>query len=249
MGYSVNMGPRGMLNRMAADSEDVAFDPHVARRLIAFIRPHWQRMIVAFLLMLVGTALTLVTPYLMKVAIDQYIAQNDVAGLNLVALGLAAAFVGIFATTAIQRYQLSWVGQRVLATLRQQLFDHLQQLPLSYHDTNIIGVTVSRVVNDVGVINELLSQGLLTLIGDTLLLVGIVVVMVSMDAKLALYTLLVMPVMIIVTQVFARHAKVAFRNTRRASPPWWAIWPKISPACVSSKPLCKRTPPKSALTK
>lgn len=214
MGFSVNMGPRGMLNRMAADSEGATFDPHVARRLIAFVRPHRQRMLVAFVLMLVGTGLTLLTPYLTKVAIDQYIAQNDVRGLNLVALALAGAFVGIFVTTMIQRYQLSWVGQRVLATLRQQLFDHLQQLPLSYHDTNIIGVTVSRVVNDVSVINELLSQGLLTLIGDTLLLVGIVVVMVSMNAKLALLTLLVMPVMIIVTQIFARHAKVAFRNTR-----------------------------------
>lgn len=207
-------GPRGMLETFAKGADDTAFDARIAWRLLAFVRPHWRRMVVAFLLMLVATGLTLVSPYLMKVAIDQYIAQSDTAGLHWIALAIALSFVGVFAATAGQRYQLSWVGQRVLATLRQQLFEHLQRLPLSYHDRTIIGVTVSRVISDVGVINELLSQGLLTLIGDTLLLLGIVVVMVSMSPKLALLTFLVMPLMVLVTQLFARRAKVAFRETR-----------------------------------
>ncbi|MCB0127842.1 MAG: hypothetical protein KDE58_36505, partial [Caldilineaceae bacterium] len=105
--------------------------------------------------------------------------------------------------TAGQRYLLGWVGQQVLATLRNQLFIHLQKLSLSYHDRTIIGVTVSRVISDVGVINELLSQGLLTLIGDTILLIGIIVVMLSMSPQLALYTFIVLPLMAIVTHLFA----------------------------------------------
>jgi ATP-binding cassette, subfamily B, multidrug efflux pump len=217
MSFSIggaNMGPRGALERFAKDEEGAAFDPHVARRLLAFLRPHWRRMLLAFGLMLGATASTLITPYLIKIAIDQYIAQGDANGLHGVALLIASSFVIAFLCTAGQRYQLAWVGQRVLATLRQRLFDHLQRLSLGYHDTHIIGVTVSRVVNDVGVINELLSQGLLTLIGDTILLIGIVGVMISMSPRLALLTFVVMPVMVVVTQIFAQRAKIAFRDTR-----------------------------------
>jgi ABC-type multidrug transport system fused ATPase/permease subunit len=171
-------------------------------------------MVLAFLCMVGATLLTLWTPYLIKVAIDQHIAQGDVAGLHRTAGLLIVAYGGAFLTTAGQRYLLSWVGQRVLATLRQRLFDHLQRLALSYHDKNIIGVTVSRVINDVSVINDLLSQGLITLIGDTILLGGIVVVMLSMSPRLALLTFIILPLMVVVTQLFARRAKVAFRETR-----------------------------------
>jgi ATP-binding cassette, subfamily B, multidrug efflux pump len=207
-------GPRGVLEGFSKESEGSAFDAHIVRRLLVFIRPHWKRMAIAFVLMLVATGLTLLAPYLVKVAIDQHIAQGNVTGLNQIALGLALCYFGTFLATVGQRYYLSWVGQRVLATLRQDLFNHLQQLPIGYHDTHIIGVTVSRVINDVSVINDLLSQGLLTLVGDTVMLLGIVAVMVSLDLRLALLTFTVMPLMVIITQLFARRAKVAYRETR-----------------------------------
>jgi ABC-type multidrug transport system fused ATPase/permease subunit len=214
MSFSVGMGPRGVLENYARSTEGAAFDVQVARRMLGFLRPHWRRMVLAFFCMVGATLLILWTPYLIKVAIDQNIAQGDVAGLHRTAGLLIVAYVGAFLTTAGQRYLLSWVGQRVLATLRQRLFDHLQRLALSYHDKNIIGVTVSRVINDVSVINDLLSQGLITLIGDTILLGGIVVVMLSMSPRLALLTFIILPLMVVVTQLFARRAKVAFRETR-----------------------------------
>lgn len=207
-------GPRGMI-RNAGGSEDVkAFDPRIVLRLLTFVQPYWRRMLAAFFCMLVASSLTLLTPYLIKIAIDEHITNNDLPGLNQVALWTALAFIGIYIATALQRYLLGWVGQRVLATLRNRLFSHLQELSLKYHDNTIIGVTVSRVISDVGVINELLSQGLLTLIGDTLLLVGIIVVMLTMSTKLALYTFIVLPLMMLATHLFATHAKVAFRQTR-----------------------------------
>ena len=171
-------------------------------------------MALAFLLMIISSALTLLTPYLIKIAIDEHIATGDLPGLDRIALWTALAFIGIYITSAVQRYLLSWVGQQVLATMRSQLFAHLQRLSLSYHDNTIIGVTVSRVINDVGVINELLSQGLLTLVSDTILLVGIVVVMISMSPMLALYSFAVIPLMLLATHLFATRAKVAFRQTR-----------------------------------
>jgi ABC-type multidrug transport system fused ATPase/permease subunit len=194
--------------------EGHAFDPRNILRLLAYLHPHWRRMVVAFLLMLAASALTLAAPYLVKVAIDEPIAQGDLTGLTRIALLTAATFVALYLASAVQQYLLSWVGQRVLAELRTTLFHHLQILSLGYHDTHIIGVTLSRVINDVAVINELLSQGLITLIGDTLLLAGIVVVMLSMSPRLALLTFSVLPLMLLTTMLFARRAKVAFRKTR-----------------------------------
>ncbi len=203
-----------MIGAAGRQEDSQAFDVQIVVRLLAFVRPYWQRMAGAFVLMLVGSALTLLTPYLIKIAIDDHITHGNMAGLNRVALWTALAFIGIYITTAWQRYLLGWVGQQVLATLRNQLFGHLQQLSLSYHDKTIIGVTVSRVISDVGVINELLSQGLLSLVSDMLLLLGIIGVMLSLNAKLALYTFTVIPLMVLTTHLFSVRAKVAFRDTR-----------------------------------
>jgi len=208
-----NVGPRSML-QSAGDQGGQAFDTRIIIRLLSFVRPYATQMTMAFVLMLIASGLTLLTPYLVKVAIDDHITNGNLAGLNQVALWTALAFVGIYLTTAGQRYLLAWIGQQVLATLRSQLFQRLQYLSLRYHDTNIIGVTVSRVINDVGVINELLSQGLLTLLADLLLLGGIIVVMLSMSPQLALYTFAVLPLMLLATHLFALRAKVAFRQTR-----------------------------------
>jgi ABC-type multidrug transport system fused ATPase/permease subunit len=171
-------------------------------------------MSVAFVLMLIESLLALSIPYLLKVAIDEYIAQGDMAGLTQVALLTAAAFVGIYLAAMGRRYLLSWVGQRLLATLRGDLFRQLQALSLGYHDTHIVGVTISRVINDVAVINELLSQGLITFLGDVLVLAGIIIVMLSMSPQLALLTFSVLPLMLLVVALFTRRAKVAFRLTR-----------------------------------
>ncbi len=122
--------------------------------------------------------------------------------------------MSLFFVSSGQRYLLSWVGQRVLATLRGDLFRHLQRLQVGYHDRRIIGVTVSRVINDVAEINELLSQGVITLLGDLVVLIGIIVIMITMNAKLALLTFTVLPFMFLATWLFSRQARAAFRETR-----------------------------------
>ncbi|MEJ2209274.1 MAG: ABC transporter ATP-binding protein [Anaerolineae bacterium] len=212
--HTPSMGPRGAMHRFGEKAEGRAFNLGVVVRLLAYLRPYRGRMAVAFLLMVAASALTLAAPYLIKVAIDQPIAQGDLSGLNTIALLIAATFVGLYIASLGQRYILGWVGERVLATLRADLFGHLQDLSLGYHDTHIMGVTLSRVINDVAVINELLSQGLITLLGDFLLLGGIVAVMVSMSPRLALLTFSVLPLMVLATILFARRAQVAFRRTR-----------------------------------
>ncbi len=211
---SPRMGPRGAMEQFGEKEGGHALNGRVILRLLAYLRPYRRRMALAFALMLVESGLTLLIPYLLKVAIDQHIAQSDAAGLSRIAGLTAVAFSGIFLAASGQRYLLSWVGQRLLATLRGDLFRHLQNLSLGYHDTHIVGVTLSRVINDVAVINELLSQGLVTLLGDALVLGGIVGVMVSMSPRLALLAFGVLPLMLLAVALFTRRAQVAFRRTR-----------------------------------
>jgi ABC-type multidrug transport system fused ATPase/permease subunit len=213
-GGSVGMGPRHVMENFGKVADDQPINWRVSLRLLAYLRPYRTRMVAALMLMLVASGLTLAAPYLIKVAIDEHIALGDRAGLERIALLLVSVFVGTYIATAGQRYLLSWVGQRMLATIRAQMFRHLQALHLGYHDKHLIGVTISRVINDVAVINDLLSEGLLTLVSDGALLIGIITLMLSMDAKLALLTFAVLPLMVIATQLFARRAQIAFRDTR-----------------------------------
>lgn len=213
---SPGMGPRGALDQFSAgdDKRGQVYNPRVVARLLTYLRPYAKQMTLSILAMLVVSALTLLTPYLLKIAIDKYISLGDRPGLVRISLITAGAFVGLYIFGGLQQYLLSWVGQRVLANLRSDLFRHLQELSLSYHDTHIVGVTVSRVMNDVATINELLSQGVVTLMGDTLVLVGIVVIMTSMSPRLALLTFLVLPLMVLATLWFSHHARTAYRETR-----------------------------------
>ena len=209
------MGPRGALNSFGKEEEGAAFNRHVVRRMLGYLRPHRGKMLAALALVILTSALSLAVPYLIGRAIDKHIAVGDLPGLTRISLLIAALYLSLAAATAGQTYLLSWTGQRALASMRDQLFRHLQELPVGYHDTHIIGVTVSRVINDVAAINELLSQGLITLIGDMLVLGGIIVVMFTMSPRLALYTFTVLPIMLLATWLFARLAKSAFRRTRR----------------------------------
>ena len=201
---------------MAKEAEGKAFDGQVVRRLLTYLRPHRGKMVAAFFLMLVVTGTTLGIPLLLKVAIDRYIASRELAGLSQISVFMAVVFLMLFGAASGQRFLLSWVGQRVLATLRGELMRHLQALSLGYHSRHIVGVTISRVIGDVAVINELLSQGLITLIGDLLVLIGIIAVMLVLSPSLALLTFSTIPLMLVATFFFSRKAKVAFRQTRQS---------------------------------
>src|SRR5512139_605660 len=213
---SSGMGPRGAMESFAEGDgkRGQVYNQQVMTRMLVYLRPHTKMMAVAFVAMLADSALTLLAPYLLKITVDTYISQGDQAGLIRISLWTAGTFIGIYSANRTQQYLLSLVGQRMLANIRRDLFYHLQELSLSYHDTHIVGVTVSRVMNDVATINDLLSQGIITLIGDLFVLVGIIVVMLIMNLRLALLTFAVLPLMLLVTIWFARRARVAFRETR-----------------------------------
>jgi ABC-type multidrug transport system fused ATPase/permease subunit len=207
-------GPGGLLEGFG-DQEVGRIRGSVLLQLLRFVRPYWRMLAAGTVLMLCATAGALFTPYLTRHLIDVDIANRNLDGLrqNGVLLGIAMAIT--YLATSGQSYLLTLVGQKTLYSLRAELFAHLQRLSVAYHDTRIIGVTVSRVINDVAVINNLLGEGLVTLVGDSLLIVGTVVAMLLMDARLALVTFSVLPVMVLATILFSRKARVAYRDTRR----------------------------------
>jgi ABC-type multidrug transport system fused ATPase/permease subunit len=210
------MGPRNAMETFAeGDGKGgQVFNQRVVTRMLVYLRPHMRMMVLAFVAMLAKAGLTLLVPYLLKITVDTYISQGDQAGLLRISGWTAGTYLALYAATRTQQYLLSLVGQRMLANIRRDLFQNLQRLSLSYHDTHIVGVTVSRVINDVATINDLLSQGIITLLGDMFVLLGIIVVMLGMNLRLALLTFTVLPLMLLVTGWFSRRARVAFRETR-----------------------------------
>lgn len=213
-GDAAMRGPGQVLEGFGAKDGGGRISGRVLLRMARFIRPYWPLMVIGTLLMLASSGAGLLAPYLTKVAIDSNIAQGDVPGLVRTCLWLAGTLTAVYLASAAQTYILSWVGQKVLTTLRGALFRHLQDLSVPYHDRHIVGVTISRVINDVEVINELFSQGLISMLGDGILLVGTIAVMVWMEPRLALLTFSVLPLMVLLTAWFSRRARVAFRQTR-----------------------------------
>ena len=181
---------------------------------MVFVRPYWAGLLAGVSLMLVGTLSGLLVPYVTRHLIDVDIVRGDLRGVTRQGLVLAAAMLLANLGSAGQSFVLARVGQKSLYRLRRDLFAHLQRLSVAYHDRHLVGVTVSRVIHDVGVINNLLSEGLVTLLGDSLLIVGTMAVMLWMNPRLALITFAIGPVMILATVLFTRQARRAYRETR-----------------------------------
>jgi ABC-type multidrug transport system fused ATPase/permease subunit len=208
-------GPGQTLRRQGGEKQDLKpFSLKTTLRLLVFLKPHRFRLLLAFLFMLMTSALTLLTPLLTRIVIDRYIVSANLEGLGRIALVMVAVFLTMALTAAGQQYILALIGHRVLADLRGYLFRHLQRLHLGYHDEHITGVTLSKVINDVEVINRFLSEGLVHFIGDSLILAGIIAIMVYLSPLLALLTFSVLPLMILATVLFTRRARIAFGQTR-----------------------------------
>jgi len=185
-----------------------------ARRLLGELRPYGRSLLLAFALVVVGAFSQAGGPWLIGRAIDRYILGDDPAGLfGSMALLFGVYVVGTLATRG-QIRQVGYVGQSVLASMRERIFERLQRLPLRYFDRHPVGDLMSRVTNDVDTLNQLLSQGLTQLLGSLFSLIGIVVAMLILDWRLALVCFAIIPVMLLTNFFFARRARRAFRTTR-----------------------------------
>jgi ABC-type multidrug transport system fused ATPase/permease subunit len=190
------------------------YDSRVAGRLMSYLLPYKERMIFACVCMLITALSDLAMPVLVGWAIDYGLAAGSWATLlGIVALYLVNLVVN-FGTRMGQLYLIGWVGQQVIFDVRNQMFAHLQRLSLNYHDRRGVGRIMSRIVGDVGVIQEMLTMGLLGVISDLLALIGIVIVMFILNWRLALLTLAVVPLIVLILALWRKRAMAAYRTTR-----------------------------------
>jgi ATP-binding cassette subfamily B multidrug efflux pump len=187
----------------------------VAARLLSYVAPFKFRLAVVLLLTISGAALGAAAPYLIGRAVDEFIIRGDRAGLAVIMLLLLGTYVGAMLSRVLQGYLMGWVAQNTLARVRGEIFRKLQRLHMSYFDKHDSGDLMSRLVNDVDTINNLLSMGLVVSLSSALGLVGIVIAMLALHWPLALAAGSVIPLMLITTNLFAGMARRAFRKTRK----------------------------------
>jgi ATP-binding cassette, subfamily B, bacterial len=184
------------------------------RGLSDLLRPYRGRVILATLSLIAATAASLAPPYLAKLAIDDGIVPGDAGALNLIVAAFILSALVYWGATYLQTYLVGWVGQRALQDLRLRIFSHLQGQSIGFFSRNKTGVLISRMTNDIAALDQLVTDGVVTLFSSSLTLVGTVVILVLLDAKLALVTFLTFPVLALASVAFRYYATGAYRRVR-----------------------------------
>ncbi len=193
-----------------------AYDARLMRRLLGYIRPYRGRAVLALFYIIAASALSVLPPYLTKVAIDGNIRNKDFPGLSFVA-GLYVLTLSLnFAFSYGQTWVMNLMGQKIMYDLRMQIFRHLQKLDVSFFDRNPVGRLMTRVTTDVDALNELFTAGVISIFGDVCTLAGIVITLFFMNYRLALAIFSVVPLLFLVTLLFKIKVRDSFRRVRTA---------------------------------
>ena len=184
------------------------------RWMIGLLRPYRGRVVLTFVAMLAATAAGLAPPYLAGQAIDAGIVTGDSDALTLIVIAFLAVAVLYAGATYAQTYLVGWVGTRALQDLRERVFAHLQSMSIGFFTRRSPGVLVSRMTNDIEALNQLVTNGVVTLLSSGLTLIGVVAIMLVLDFKLALVTFLTFPLVAIASIIFRVASHGAYRATR-----------------------------------
>ncbi len=192
-----------------------AFDWTLMKRLFTFVRPYAAQVRRALFLSVVLAGLGLLGPYLFKVAIDGGIARHNMALLVGISVAYLMTQFAVWRLGYEQNVRLAEMAQNVLFDLRDALFGHLQALSLDFYDRRASGRLLSRLTNDIESLNELVTSGMINLVSDSLSLLGIIAIMLALNWRLALLTFTLIPLIFIVSRLFGRRARSAFRESRK----------------------------------
>ena len=198
------------------DRYAAAYDPQIARRLLAFIWPYRRSYALGFAFMLIESTAVVGGPYLLSRAIDDGIAVGNIVALRNTVLLYFLLVASQWVTIYLRVNVMARAGQSVIYDLRARLFEHLQRLSLGFYSRYSVGRVITRVVNDVGVLRRFITFAIVIAARDILVLVGVVVVMLLMDWRLSLMTFTVLPLMAVVTAAFRKRARESYRETRSA---------------------------------
>ena len=205
-------------NSLEGADENVSrkFDWYLVRKFLPYVARYKGWSLASVILMLLYTVFNLANPYLIGVAIDQFIGHNDWRGLAIIGTILIVVNVLMWQAQYWQVWTMSWAGQQILYNLSSDMFTHLQRLSLSFYDRTQIGRVMSRLQSDIDVLESMLSSGLLSMLGSLVSLIGIVAAMLAMNVSLALLSFTVLPIMFVIAAFWQRFAQRSFRRTRAA---------------------------------
>ncbi len=191
-----------------------AYDSRLVGRLMGYLRPYGWRVVLALVLLLGTTGLALAQPLLIKQAIDRDVAHGTADDLWWIAILYVASLALLFVFRYTQALLMVQVSQRVMNDLRLQLFKHLQRMSISFYDANPVGRLVTRLTNDIAALDQLLTAGAITIIADLFMIGGVAIALFWINWKLAIITMVVMPVLAVLMRWFAVVMRNAFRSQR-----------------------------------
>ncbi|HEV2857357.1 MAG TPA: ABC transporter ATP-binding protein [Solirubrobacterales bacterium] len=184
------------------------------RWMLGLLRPYRGRLALMFVALLLETGAALAPPYLLGKAIDSGIRAGDVAALDWIVAAFVFATVLYAVATFWETYLVGWIGTRALQDLRERIFSHLQSMSIGFFTRRSPGVLISRMTNDVEALNQLVTSGFVTIFSSTLTLVGVVVILLALDLKLALITFVTFPLLAVASVVFRIVSADTYRATR-----------------------------------
>ncbi len=191
------------------------YDTRLIRRIAGYTKGARGRVAFAVFLLVLASFLQLLAPWFTKQAIDIYVTQDNLDGLYSIVFWYILVIIALFIVQYIQSLTTQYIGQNLMYNLRDHIFRHIQKLSLSFFDKNPVGRLMTRVTSDVESLNQMFTQGVVNIFGDLFLLTGIVTVMLNMNATLALWTFTVIPMLFIITLIFKRKVRLAFREIRK----------------------------------
>ncbi len=192
------------------------YDHAVVTRLLPYLRPYKRQVTTAIVSMILFAIASNTQPFLIGRAIDKFIPKGDMQGVAFIGGVLIGLAVLSWLMQWIQQVLTGFVGHRLLLTLRMQMFNHIEKLSLSFLDRNEVGRVMSRVQNDVTVLQDLMTTGFLTILADFVGLGIVVFFLMFLDVQLALVTFTVVPVLIVVMAIWQARARKAFIRVRQA---------------------------------
>jgi ABC-type multidrug transport system fused ATPase/permease subunit len=184
------------------------------RWMIGLLRPYRGRVALMFVALLVATGAGLAPPYLAGKAVDSGIVAGDISALDLIVVAFLVVATLYAASTTVQTYLVGWVGTRALQDLRERVFAHIQAMSIGFFTRRSPGVLISRMTNDIEALNQLVTDGVVTMFSSTLTLIGVVVIMLFLDLRLALVTFLTFPLLAAASVAFRIVSHGAYRATR-----------------------------------
>ena len=190
------------------------YDLRVTKRLLRYLKPYWHIAAGALVLTFLTNILISLQPYFTKLAVDDYITPKNTDGIWIFSLAFFALFLFRFIFSYIQEILLNTVGQKVMFDIRTEIYTKLQQQEVAYYDRNPVGRIITRLTNDVDALNELFTSGVIDVLGDLVIIFAIVGMMFYLDWKLALISLLTIPLLFAATNWFRKRAREGFDKVR-----------------------------------